>query len=149
MLTSLLFVALAGRSDLAVHTIGTQGVYGTAVGKGDLDILITNLGSRVQLLENRTTDAGHWITVKLAPNALAWGSKVLATVDVDGPGPLAPVTKRRDVIAGRSYLSGTPAEVHFGLGRADTASIRVIWVDGTETDLGIVPANTAIVAEPL
>ncbi|MCA8960130.1 MAG: CRTAC1 family protein [Planctomycetes bacterium] len=116
---------------------------------GDLDILITNLGSRVQLLENRTTDAGHWITVKLAPNALAWGSKVLATVDVDGPGPLAPVTKRRDVIAGRSYLSGTPAEVHFGLGRADTASIRVIWVDGTETDLGIVPANTAIVAEPL
>lgn len=40
MLTSLLFVALAGRSDLAVHTIGTQGVYGTAVGKGDLDILI-------------------------------------------------------------------------------------------------------------
>ena len=38
-----------------------------------------------------------------------------------------------DVLAGRSYLAGTPAEAHFGLGDATTVdTLRVTWADGTE-----------------
>ena len=51
-------------------------------------------------------------------------------------------TMRRDVIAGRSFLSGTPPEVHFGLGAATQVdTLRVKWADGTETTLQNVAAD--------
>jgi hypothetical protein len=40
MLTSALLVAVAGASDLAVHTMGVQGGLASSVGAGDLDLLI-------------------------------------------------------------------------------------------------------------
>ncbi len=101
---------------------------------GDLDLLTTNVGQPVRLLENRTTPLGHWLGVALAPDHKAIGARVYATV--------GGVTRRRDVIAGRSYLAGTPSEVHFGLGDAIAVdTLRVEWADGTVQVLTAVPAD--------
>ena len=101
---------------------------------GDQDILITNLEQPVRLLENVSDNAGHWLTVALHPDSKAIGATVFATVGGK--------TMRRDVIAGRSYLAGTPSEVHFGLGRAvEVSLLGVSWADGVEQVFGHVKAD--------
>ena len=104
---------------------------------GDQDILITNIEEPVVLLENRSTGQGHWLTVALSPDARAIGASVYATLDH--------VEKRRVVIAGRSYLAGTPSEVHFGLGPVETVGrLRVVWADGSEKVLQNVAVDRVI-----
>ncbi len=101
---------------------------------GDLDLLITNVNQPVRLLENTSTNQGHWLGVALGPDRYAIGAKVYATI--------GSVTKRRDIIAGRSYLAGTPSEVHFGLGAAAVVDeLRVVWADGNEMILKNVAAD--------
>jgi hypothetical protein len=98
---------------------------------GDLDLLITNRNQPIRLFENQSTGLGNWLTVKLSQDEQAIGAIVYATT--------GGVTRRRDVIAGHSYLVGTPSEVHFGLGsdpQVDTLEIR--WANGdvqTETNV--------------
>ena len=108
---------------------------------GDQDLLVTNVGQPARLYENVSTGLGNALTVVLAPDAMALGGVVYATV--------AGVTKRRDVVLGRSYLAGTPSEVHLGLGDAEVVeSLRVVWVDGSETALTDVAANQLVRIEP-
>jgi hypothetical protein len=47
------------------------------------------------------------------------------------------VTRRRDVLVGESFIAGTPKELTFGLGDAESVERIVIhWPDGTATDIG-------------
>jgi len=93
---------------------------------GDQDILITNVDEPARLFENRTSQQGHWFDVDLGSvDAVAIGAIVTARVGT--------WTQRRDVLAGRSFLSGTPPETHFGLGMADRVDeLRIRWANGTE-----------------
>jgi len=101
---------------------------------GDQDLLVTNVRGPVRLFENRTAAPGHWLGVALGPDNVAIGARVFATIGA--------VTKRRDVIAGRSFLAGTPSEVHFGLGAATRVDrLRVVWADGTEQTMLDVAAD--------
>ena len=101
---------------------------------GDQDLLITNIDEPVLLLENVSSGAGNWLTVIPEPHHRAVGSRLYATI--------GGVTKRRDIVVGRSFLSGTPAEAHFGLGDAtEVESLRVVWPDGSEDLFGQVAAN--------
>jgi hypothetical protein len=104
---------------------------------GDQDLLITNMNQPARLLENVSTSPGHWLNVELEPDALAFGASVHATTGSQ--------TRRRDVIAGRSYLAGHPSEAHFGLGTAATVdTLKVLWADGRETTLTDVAADQRI-----
>lgn len=47
----------------------------------------------------------------------------------------------KDFYVTPSYASGSWLPVHFGLGAAEAAEVRVRWPDGTEEDLGTVPAG--------
>ena len=106
---------------------------------GDLDLLVTNHAEPVRLLENQSTAQGHWLTVKLSPDPLAIGASVLATVGA--------TTQRRDVLAGGSYLTGRPPEVHFGLGAATLVDeLRIRWPGGAETVLEDVAADQILSA---
>jgi hypothetical protein len=108
---------------------------------GDEDLLITNVNQPVRLLENVSDPSGHWLTVRLVQTAGGNRDGVGATVWATVGG----VTKRRDVITGQSYLSGSPAEVHFGLGAfAVIDELRVDWTDGTESTYTNVPADREI-----
>jgi len=105
---------------------------------GDEDLLVTNVNQPARLLENIGSPQGHWLQVELrqsiGENRNGIGASVFAAV--------AGVTKRRDIIVGDSYLAGSPAEVHFGLGSASRLDVlQVKWTDGTESSYTNVVAD--------
>jgi hypothetical protein len=107
---------------------------------GDLDLLVTNNGDRVDLLRNDLPGGGnarHALLVQLvarrsAPNGI--GARVIATVGSR--------TLVREVKAGSSYLSQSDTRVHFGLDQADTVQrLEVRWPRGTPEVFANVAAN--------
>ena len=112
---------------------------------GDDDLLVTNHNQPTYLLENTCPQAGHWLRVEVrqssGANINGIGVTVRATLTIDDQ----TVTKRREILAARSYLAGVPAEAHFGLG--DTTVIETLdieWTDGTHTVMNNVSANQFI-----
>jgi hypothetical protein len=107
---------------------------------GDLDLLVTNNGDRIDLLRNDGGHARHALHVQLvartsAPNGI--GARVVATVGSR--------TVVRDVKAGSSYLSQNDTRVHIGLDRADTVErLEVHWPGGTTDVLRSVAANQIV-----
>ncbi len=104
---------------------------------GDEDLLITNIDEPVQLLENQNINTNNWLHVILEPHHKAIGAYVIY---VNGA-----VTKRREVVFGKSYLAGTPSEVHFGLGQnIQVPLLRIHWNDGTVQSFFDIEANQTL-----
>ncbi|MDP4822695.1 MAG: CRTAC1 family protein [Aestuariivirgaceae bacterium] len=109
---------------------------------GLLDLIVVNRGSRAQIWRNETAAAGNWIALRLkqpGPNADAIG----AWVEVRRGDALA----RREVTSGGGHASGQLGWIHFGLGDAAEAEVRVIWPDGAAGDWKKVTADTRFVTE--
>jgi enediyne biosynthesis protein E4 len=104
---------------------------------GDLDLLVTNNGDRVDLLRNDGGHRRHALLIQLvarssAPNGI--GARVVATAGSR--------TLVRDVKAGSSYLSQHDTRVHIGLDLADVVErLEVQWPAGTTEVFRNVPAN--------
>jgi hypothetical protein len=98
---------------------------------GDVDLCVTANNGPVQLLENHAPRRGSWLLVTLrqpGPNPFAIGAEV--TVHTSGGRQF-----RRALRAGEGYLTGNPAELHFGLGEVgEIERIEVRWPDGTLTE---------------
>lgn len=98
-------------------------------GDGRLDLVVVNRGGPMELYENTTEGAGQYLTVTLkqpAPNLRAVGS----TVEI--------LTNRglqvQEVTIGGGHVSGAAVPLHFGLGNASKAQLRVTWPDGEQSD---------------
>jgi hypothetical protein len=102
---------------------------------GLLDLVEVNFGAPVRLWRNTGTGgngsgaggsgAGHWLGLRLSqpgPNRDAIGAWVEAKV--------GEMTVSREVMVGGGHVSGALGPMHFGLGPADRAEIRVTWPDG-------------------
>jgi hypothetical protein len=99
---------------------------------GMLDLVEVNLGAPVMLWRNvGTGDAaapapiGNWLAIQIdepAPNVDAIGSWV--EVRVGGR------TIQREVTIGGGHVGGELGWIHFGLGSAATAEVRIHWPDG-------------------
>ncbi len=99
---------------------------------GMLDLVEVNLGAPVMLWRNvGTGDAaapapiGNWLAIQIdepAPNVDAIGSWV--EVRVGGR------TIQREVTIGGGHVGGELGWIHFGLGSAGDAQVRVTWPDG-------------------
>lgn len=96
-------------------------------GDGDLDIVVNNLASAAQLFENRLCGGSNLLVDLRLPetaNQRAIGAE-LALVTNAG-------TFYREVRATAGYLSGTTAQVHFGIPPgAVLERLDVRWPDGT------------------
>ncbi|MCP4002968.1 MAG: CRTAC1 family protein [bacterium] len=108
---------------------------------GDEDALVTNVDEAHRLFANTSTDQGHYLSVgfvqKMGQNRNGVGVKVYATS--------GGVTRRRDLLSGDSFVSGTPKEVHIGLGASDTLDeLHVEWTDGTSSTYTDVVADRFI-----
>ena len=108
-------------------------------GDGDLDIVVNNLATAAQWFENQIC-GGDNLIVRLRDettlNTMAIGAQV-RLVSRDG-------TRSRTVRASSGYLSGDPAEVHFGVPvGSESLTLEVTWPDGevTTTD---VPPNSRV-----
>jgi hypothetical protein len=98
-------------------------------GDGDLDIVVNNLASAAQWFENQVC-GGENVIMRLrdgsSPNTHGLGAQVRLTA--------AGMTQSRTIRATSGYLSGDPAEAHFGLpSGSNSISIEITWPDGEHT----------------
>ncbi|MBN8630620.1 MAG: CRTAC1 family protein [Rhodobacterales bacterium] len=103
---------------------------------GKLDLLVQNRWTGPEVWR-QTSDAGAWVEVRLAeeaPNRDAIG----AVIEIRRGDKV----ERHEITSGGGHASGSVGWLHFGLGAAETAALRVIWPDGTEGDWLDLPAGT-------
>jgi len=103
---------------------------------GDLDILVTNVAAPPTLLRNDGGNRNHWLMLSLVarhhPDAL--GTRVTLTAAGTNP----QLRQRRSA---SSYLSTHDPRLHFGLGDATQADLKIQWPDGTIQTLTDIPAD--------
>ncbi|MBK8084086.1 MAG: CRTAC1 family protein [Devosia sp.] len=125
-------------SDAGVASIGTA--RGAAMPDfnrdGLVDLVVVNRRAPAQIWRNVTPEAGNWLALRLrqpAPNPDAIGSRI--EVRADG------LTVTREVTSGGGHVSGQHGFLHFGLGAASTAEVRVVWPDESTGDWFTIEAN--------
>ena len=116
---------------------------------GMLDLVEVNRRENVKLWRNvgwgtasKPAPMGNWIAIRLeqdAPNPDAIGSWVEIKV--------GDRTVEREVTVGGGHAGGQLGWIHFGLGEASSAEIRVQWPDGEAGPWLRVPANGFAVVE--
>ncbi len=104
---------------------------------GDLDIAISNIDDRPQLLKNEGGNRKHWLEMRLVgtrSNRDAIGALVRVRT--------GEFTQWDRVRTGGSYISGNDLRLHFGLGNSDVADeIEIHWPSGTVEKLKSISAN--------
>ncbi len=107
---------------------------------GLLDLVVVERREPVKVWRNTEADAGNWVAVDLVqpgPNVDAIGSWV--EVKLGG------ATLRSEVTVGGGHAGGEHGPIHFGLGTADRAEVRVIWPDGEAGPWLTLDANQSFV----
>jgi hypothetical protein len=125
---------------------------------GKVDAFVVNLGARGTLVHNASTNAGHWIAVKLV-GAMRVGDKSTAAgspqakSNRDGIGARVEVFaagKRwtAERVAGSGYLSQDDARLHFGLGGATTVDKLIVhWPSGRQQTIEHLSVDRVVTAE--
>jgi enediyne biosynthesis protein E4 len=106
---------------------------------GDLDILITNLNEAPSLLRNDVLPRNHWLKVKLIgvkSNRSAIGARVVIKAGA--------AIQTQEVQSQSSFLSCNDQRLHFGLGEAVKAELRIRWPSGEWQTVPDVPANQLV-----
>jgi len=89
---------------------------------GLVDLLVVNRNSPAQVWRNVTQGAGNWIELRLTEpgtNVDAIGAMVEVKTDLG--------SQRREITSGGGHVSGQAGWVHFGIGAARNAQVRVRW----------------------
>ena len=113
-------------------------------GDGKLDIVVVNRRAPMELWQNTTEGAGNWLSIRLrgaGPNTRAVG----AWVEVRTPEGI----QAREVTVGGGHAGGQAGPLHFGLGAAEEAEVRVLWPDDGASDWWTVRANQRINLAPV
>lgn len=129
---------VAGSGALTELFTSRSAAFGDLDDDGDVDIVVTNAGDRVQVLLNQAA-AGHALHVALDSQAAG------ARVNVSPHGSDA--TLAEPVVIGGSFASTNDARVHFGLGEACRADIEVTYVDGETKTITDAESGAVIVVE--
>ena len=107
---------------------------------GDLDVLVSNIDDRPQLLQNVNGNPGNWLTLQLIgtkSNRDAIGARVKVEAGA--------LVQYDHVRTGGSYLSGSDPRLHFGLGQNGAANrIEILWPSGAEEHLSHIPVNQVL-----
>jgi enediyne biosynthesis protein E4 len=110
---------------------------------GLLDYVVGHWNEGYALFRNTGAEGGdnHWLRLRLTGggeiNQNAIGARAYVTGE-DGH------VQVQEVVAGRSLGAGNDLALHFGLGEATSASIRIVWPDRTELLLDDVASNQII-----
>lgn len=139
------FVAVpaASSGDLAAPLVGRAAAFADIDSDGDLDILITQVGRRPQLLRNDQDLGNHWLRVRLIGSG-ANRDAIGARVDLVTEG----TRQRRLVMPTRSYLSQVELPITFGLGASRRVeSLTVTWPDGSTRSIANPAIDSVLVVE--
>ncbi len=94
---------------------------------GLLDLVVVNRRAPMELWQNATRDAGQWLAVEAVQpgrNRRAVGGWVELR-DASGR------VQTQEITVGGGHAGGSAVPLHFGLGRASSAEIRILWPDGS------------------
>ena len=129
----------AGAQALSYAT-GRGGAVADFNNDGLMDLLAVNRWESAQIWRNVSTGLGGFVSVdprQTGANRNAIG----AWVEVKTEAGL----QRREVTVGGGHMSGVLAPLHFGLGAATEAQVRVVWPDGVASDwTDAVPGATVV-----
>lgn len=103
---------------------------------GKLDLVVQNRWTGPEVWR-QTGEAGAWIELRLAQDGVNRDA-IGAVVEIRR----GEAVERHEITSGGGHASGSTGWLHFGLGMADRAELRVIWPDGTEGDWQDLPAGT-------
>jgi hypothetical protein len=106
---------------------------------GDLDVLVINLNEPPSLLRNDVAGSNSWLKVKLVgtkSNRSAIGARVVVKAGES--------TQTQEVQSQSSFLSCNDFRLHFGLGQARNAEVRIRWPTGEWQTLTNVTANQLV-----
>jgi hypothetical protein len=109
-------------------------------GDGRLDLVVVNRRAPLELWRNVTPDTGAWLALtprQAGPNTHAVG----AWIEARRPDGTVVVQERT---VGGGHAGGQAGPLHFGLGAADSAEIRITWPDGAVSDWLSLPARQAV-----
>ena len=98
-------------------------------GDGLLDIVVMNRRAPMDVWQNTTLESGNWLALHVMqapPNVFAVG----AWVEVRA----GDVVQTQEITVGGGHVSGQAGPLHFGLGSAQSAEVRMIWPDGTASE---------------
>ena len=100
-----------------------------------MDVVVTALGDRAELWKNTSPAGNAWLRVRLTGTR---SNRDGIGAVVEASGQVNPMT------SAVGYASSSHDGVHFGLGQAEAAQVRVRWPGGRVHDLGSVEANTVL-----
>lgn len=118
------FTEMADKAGVASTLVSRGGALADFNLDGLVDLLVVNRWENAQIWRNTTEAAGNAILLRLAqegPNVNAIGA-VIEVKTADG-------VQRREVTSGGGHVSGQSGWIHFGLGSAGAAEVRVRWPD--------------------
>ena len=103
---------------------------------GLLDLVVVNRGDKAQLWRNVSRDAGNFVAVRLRQDG-ANRDAVGAWIELRR----GEAVTRRELTVGGGHAGGQSGWIHFGLGEAGGAELRVLWPDGGEGEWQAVNAG--------
>lgn len=118
------FVEMADKAGVASTRVSRGGALADFNLDGLLDLLVVNRWEPAQIWRNTTEAAGNAIMLRLTqkgPNVNGIGA-FIEVKTADG-------IQRREVTSGGGHVSGQSGWIHFGLGTASDAEIRIRWPD--------------------
>ncbi len=128
-------VSAASGIDAELPTLGVA--YADYDQDGDLDLVTGDWNSGYRLLQNQNGDK-RWLSLDLRGggdvNRDAAGTVVQLTTP-DG------MTQLQTVSIGAGLGGNNQLPLHFGLGDATAADLRIVWTNGVECSLDAIPAN--------
>lgn len=116
------FIEMADKAGVASTETSRGGALVDFNLDGLIDLIVVNRNSPAQVWRNATPGAGNWIEVKLqqpGANVNAIGAMVEVKTELG--------TQTREITSGGGHVSGQSGFVHFGIGGAKQAQLRVRW----------------------
>ena len=131
-------------SGLQLRKVSRGMAYGDLDNDGDLDLVISNLNQRLDVLRNDGGNENHWLAIKCIgrkSNRDAIGTRIRLKTEES--------TQIREIRSGSSYLSQSDLRAYFGLGTAKTADIEIEWPSGNQKILHSVQPNQILVIKEI